>query len=378
MLLLIFIIVDILLILTMAFTPYVTRKTEVFGVSLPANERGNLDLKKLCASYRNISIIIGAVFFGIQILLAGFEADEMRQVFILTLGVIIYIGVSFAIYFIYHKRMRAFKENQVWHSYGRADAKAEVAGEPVLIADTDPAGNESPSALWLLLYPVIAIITIIIFFAIWPNLPEQIPIHSDINGVIDGWALKSESSFATILWPQWLLLGIFALTYLMIRISKRQIDAANPSASRDQGRRFRKISSGLMILLGAIVSALMGATMIFMMIGINPNIVMILPLLILAICIVLVVVLYVYVGQGGSRLQTKEKSPASSDKTSIDDDRYWIAGIIYFNKKDPSFIIEKRFGIGWTFNFAHPAGIAIGIGIIAIIVWVIWFTANMA
>jgi len=32
----------------------------------------------------------------------------------------------------------------------------------------------------------------------------------------------------------------------------------------------------------------------------------------------------------------------------------WIGGMIYYHPQDPSLIVEKRIGIGWTFNFAHP------------------------
>jgi uncharacterized membrane protein len=28
--------------------------------------------------------------------------------------------------------------------------------------------------------------------------------------------------------------------------------------------------------------------------------------------------------------------------------------MIYFNRQDPAFIVEKRFGIGYTVNCAHP------------------------
>lgn len=38
----------------------------------------------------------------------------------------------------------------------------------------------------------------------------------------------------------------------------------------------------------------------------------------------------------------------------MDDDRYWKAGGVYFNPDDPTILVPKRFGIGWTFNFAHP------------------------
>ena len=36
-----------------------------------------------------------------------------------------------------------------------------------------------------------------------------------------------------------------------------------------------------------------------------------------------------------------------------DDDDNWIWGMFYFNKNDPTFMIEKRIGIGYTVNFAN-------------------------
>lgn len=36
------------------------------------------------------------------------------------------------------------------------------------------------------------------------------------------------------------------------------------------------------------------------------------------------------------------------------DSRHWIGGLIYYNRDDPSLLVETRIGIGWTFNFAQP------------------------
>ena len=35
-------------------------------------------------------------------------------------------------------------------------------------------------------------------------------------------------------------------------------------------------------------------------------------------------------------------------------DRCWKAGIFYVNPDDRSLFVPKRFGIGYTINFAHP------------------------
>jgi uncharacterized membrane protein len=55
-------------------------------------------------------------------------------------------------------------------------------------------------------------------------------------------------------------------------------------------------------------------------------------------------------GQGGTRgLRLGEG--VATDRT---DDRDWTWGIWYFNRADPAFLVEKRFGVGYTLNFAHP------------------------
>ena len=78
-------------------------------------------------------------------------------------------------------------------------------------------------------------------------------------------------------------------------------------------------------------------------------------LLPLPVAIVLVVVIG-RLGQGGSRLApATETEPGSNqpigDRTA---DRYWRLGVFYVNRDDPAVVVEKRFGIGYTLNFARP------------------------
>jgi len=55
-------------------------------------------------------------------------------------------------------------------------------------------------------------------------------------------------------------------------------------------------------------------------------------------------------------------------------DRAWKLGLFYFNPDDPALFVEKRFGVGYTVNFARPgAWVFIGgilIGTAALVVWV--------
>lgn len=51
-----------------------------------------------------------------------------------------------------------------------------------------------------------------------------------------------------------------------------------------------------------------------------------------------------------------------------DDDEKWIYGFFYYNKEDPSVLVDKRFGAGGTINFGSPKGKAIGIILLVITV----------
>ena len=49
--------------------------------------------------------------------------------------------------------------------------------------------------------------------------------------------------------------------------------------------------------------------------------------------------------------------PGGADQAPAGDrtpDECWKWGLFYYNPADPDVWVEKRIGIGWTFNFGHP------------------------
>lgn len=56
-----------------------------------------------------------------------------------------------------------------------------------------------------------------------------------------------------------------------------------------------------------------------------------------------------------------------------EDEEYWKGGLFYFNKNDPSIFVEKRFGVGWTINFANPIGYLMIFGPIILIILISYF-----
>ncbi len=60
----------------------------------------------------------------------------------------------------------------------------------------------------------------------------------------------------------------------------------------------------------------------------------------------------------------KEQQRLNKEQPSeilMDEDDYWPYGIVYYNKNDSNLMVNSRIGMGVTTNFAHPAGKALDI-----------------
>ena len=80
-----------------------------------------------------------------------------------------------------------------------------------------------------------------------------------------------------------------------------------------------------------------------------------LPLVFVFVLVAIVVL--ARLGQGGSRMPVGDDARVASSAVPVGDrspDRYWKLGIFYFNRDDSAVFVEKRFGLGYSLNFARP------------------------
>jgi|GEM_PF-224453 len=393
---------DVLCIFAFSVTPFVTRRTELFGVSLPSAEIGRPELSAMRRAYLGISLAAGAALLVLTFILFDVFQNNLAQVRIYLILIVAYTVAEFLIYLAFHWKMQAFKATQPWRAHGAASASgvnaaqasengagvtsgeaANVAApEPVLIVDTAPPAREVIHAAWLWLYAVVGVGTFLYLWSVWPSLPEKIPMHMNAAGVVDGWADKTPGGFVMLMFSQWIMIAIFVLIYFMIPISKRQIDAANPLVSREQGRRFRYRMSACLTFAGVALSAVIGFLPVSMALSNGGIAYTVVPMIIIfAIVAVMIAVAY-RTGQGGSKLEVAERQPAQNPDrkrvSNTDDDSYWKLGQFYFNPNDPAAFVEKRFGVGWTINFGHPIGWIILAVIIAVVVVTLAFTRSQS
>jgi uncharacterized membrane protein len=80
------------------------------------------------------------------------------------------------------------------------------------------------------------------------------------------------------------------------------------------------------------------------------------------IVVVVAIIASLRIGQGGSRLAPVAADAGGRPAGDRTLDRYWKAGMFYVNRDDPAWLVEKRFGVGYTLNFGNPRSwIAVGV-----------------
>jgi len=194
------------------------------------------------------------------------------------------------------------------------------------------------------------------------------------------------------LFGQWILIAVFVLVYFLIPATKRQIDAADPVKTREQGRRFRHLISACMVFGGAALTLVLGFLPIVMAQSGGGTAYFVVALIIIFAILASIIIVAFRAGQGGSRLKVKADASDASDAPyapdapedpraqkrleNTDDDCYWVLGQFYFNRKDPAVFVEKRFGVGWTFNLARPATWALAAAIAAVVIGSLLFAFN--
>ncbi|GER67987.1 membrane protein [Weizmannia acidilactici] len=347
--------------IVMAVTPYITRKTESFGVTIPEEAYPDPELKKLrkqyAASIVVFSIIVAAVFITAQtggFLEAGFG-----------LAVIGCIIGDFLIYLFFHQKMKKMKAAYNWLH----EKKQTVMVDPKFRQQKLIFSNA-----WFLIHAAITAATFLITYLFYDRIPDRIVIHYDFNGTPTDWAEKSYRTVFELPTVQLFMLVLFIWMNTVIAKSKQQLNANDPEKSLRQNVRFRRRWSAF-----TMVSSFILILMFFM---IQLSFIVPIPVGWLsyggmgAALLILfgAVILSITTGQGGSRIRMGNGAVQGS--SHYDDDQYWKLGVFYFNRNDPSVWVEKRFGSGWTINFAHPLGwIVIGLMILVPLLLAIFFSS---
>ena len=198
---------------------------------------------------------------------------------------------------------------------------------------------------------IISILTLINY----NSIPQLIPVHYNVSGVVDKVVEKGTiaayMNLAGI--PFMLVLMIFFFMFInnITVKSKSDLFSGKIKETIEKKLLFKKYVSIFTWILALETLIIMAIPQICIIFNLSIEI-MTIPMIILFISIVIFLVMSYYLGQGGRNIKTNEEG----EENYRDDDDKYILGALYYNKKDPALMVEKRIGVGWTVNLAHPLG----------------------
>lgn len=202
----------------------------------------------------------------------------------------------------------------------------------------------------------------------YDRLPAQVPTHWGIDGTADSFSTKTPWVVAApLVVAGGVLVSMFAVSFANGRIPVRPL----PSAGALDPQRTGQMRAAVSTLLGRLMFAITLAVSSIAVIGwLAPDAGWLIGAC--AIGLVAVVTLALVAFWIRWRRLTPDAG-AGPDAGASEADRHWKAGVFYIDPKNPSVLVPKRIGIGWTVNLGHPVGVVVllllVIGVAALITW---------
>jgi uncharacterized membrane protein len=215
-------------------------------------------------------------------------------------------------------------------------------------------------------------------FTVIPNgtdVPATVPTHFGPSGAPDAWSPRSIRSVMLLPFGALAIPAVLAVTACLSARAKRAIRLSDRGVSLEAQLRFRSATasflSGVAILV-ALMMCGMSVAAVRTALGLAHGI----PVWMMALAIVLVAYaiggsLYIALryGQGGARL---ERQAAGAPLTNgVADNSHWYLGGFYVNRDDPSWFVEKRFGLGYTINFGNPWAVGLLLVFLAVVATIV-------
>lgn len=362
--LLFFIFLNISIGLLMGITPYINRRDIPFGVSIPVTDKTKEVVNAQKKSYLFINLGI-AIIINIGIFLYGqFKPNisEEKLVYLCIVSLFIMLGISLVSYVLKHNELKKYKQT----------LSLEMKQTKKIVVDLSFRDEKLifPTSYLVGINLAFVLVTVLLTVFNYQNIPDQLVTQWDFNMNPTTITEKTWGSVMMIPAMQVFITIVMAISNQAYLSAKQQIDGKNPTASSTKSKKFRRQSSLLNLVISILTQLLFVAIQLVIVFeSISPKVVMILSLVFTILIIGLVLWFSLYYGQSGDRLKTVEINEEEAPKgniVTVDDDENWKLGMFYFNKQDPSFWVEKRMGVGMTFNFAKWQSWAFLIGVIVL------------
>jgi hypothetical protein len=194
---------------------------------------------------------------------------------------------------------------------------------PGALAQAGPFAILAAAALWLR--------------AKWDELPASMPMHWNARFEVDSYARRSPLVAALPL-----LIGLAVCLMLLA------IQAGIRRSAPDGPLRVFTVKT---LLIGEYFSALICCGVLA---ASATNGRLLKPVLVLSLAGALGLIAFVWTG-------ARSLPPVPSRNPSA-----WRAGLFYVDREDPALFVPKRYGLGYTFNYGHPAALPLTVVLVVL------------
>jgi uncharacterized membrane protein len=338
--------------IALALAPVIAKPTVPFGVRVPPERTDAPVIRRQRRVYACQTVAVAVCCTAAAFALPGSAPWWVARLILLAELMADLACVQFA-----RRKVTAVKRAERWFAGHR----------PVVVTDT--GWRASPPrfpARWLL--PALAVIalTVVIGVLRYPDLQSHLPRTGHGPGTAPGGGVvarlavtsPADSVLAMVI-AQVYVTALWTGLLLLIYRARPDLDAADPAASAARYRSFLGRAAKAMLTLVACVdlALLLSALRDWQLLP-SSGAARLAPALPYAVGIAMLLAVVVRTGQGGHLLTvqgTPPKAPAVPGTADRDDDRFWKGGILYVNRGDPAVVVPRRFGAGWTLNFANRA-----------------------
>ena len=328
------------------FIPYLVQETIVFGVTVPEQYRKHPSLRKAKKLYTYVMLYVGlALLLLMHGIIWMMTLSEPIQVVLFNGLLFGMLAVSMILYWINHRNISNLKKTEQWGQNLKQVRAVDLT-----------ARNRDEMLPWPFFIAPMGITAFLMIFILlnYNQLPNSLAVHWGPSGEADDFVEKTYFTALSLplvmLMMQCIMWGVVD----SIKHSAIKLAVHHQEASLESQLKTRKIASWFSLLTSYGITVLLT---VLQLSNIYPELAegkRLLPFFMLFLVVVIGGVLLLVWNMRKERLKYTDNVLVGV--TDVDEDRYWKGGIFYVNREDPSIFVAKRFGVGWTLNFANPRG----------------------
>ncbi|MHC4067296.1 MAG: DUF5808 domain-containing protein, partial [Planctomycetota bacterium] len=249
-----------------------------------------------------------------------------------------------------------------------AARQAEVAAAP--LADHEPSGTAfAKLALGICILAGLA--TVVYAMVSYDDMPHRLPAPFGASGEADGRFNKSIVGVMLVPSLNLVLSPFFALLALLTARAKRSVRGGSGGRSLEAQDAFRAAVANAFSVTALLICALMTLLSVQLTrlglsqirsLGAGIWVIAGAMLVFMFGCLIWIVTRY---GQGGALIE--EGSAEAPLTNGLADNAHWLWGVFYVNRNDPSILVEKRFGFGYTFNYGNRKAVVLVVTVLVLI-----------